>query len=47
MQYDFPGNVRELENAIEGAVLLETTDLLQRRSLPLHLLQSVLQIPPG
>ena len=45
MQYDFPGNVRELENAIEGAVLLETTDLLQRRSLPLHLLQSVSQIP--
>ena len=46
MQYDFPGNVRELENAIEGAVLLETTDLLQRWSLPLHLLQSVSQIPP-
>ena len=45
MQYDFPGNVRELENAIESAVLLETADLLQRRSLPLHLLQSVSQIP--
>ena len=40
MQYDFPGNVRELENAIENAVLLETTDILQRRSLPLSLLQA-------
>lgn len=39
MQYDFPGNVRELENAIESAVLLETTDILQRRSLPLQMLQ--------
>ncbi len=37
MQHNFPGNVRELENAIESAVLLETTDLLQHRSLPLYL----------
>ena len=34
MQYDFPGNVRELENIIERAVLLETTELLQPSSLP-------------
>ena len=33
-QYDFPGNVRELENIIERAVLLETTELLQPSSLP-------------
>ena len=43
MQYDFPGNVRELENAIESAVLLETTDLLQPSSLPWHLLQTILR----
>ena len=43
MQHDFPGNVRELENAIESAVLLETTDQLQRRSLPLQLLQAMPQ----
>ena len=41
MQHDFPGNVRELENAIESAVLLETTDLLQRWNLPLNLLETV------
>ena len=34
MQYDFPGNVRELESIIERAVLLETTELLQSSSLP-------------
>ncbi len=39
MQHDFPGNVRELKNAIESAVLSETTDQLQLQSLPLHLTQ--------
>ena len=33
MQYDFPGNARELENAIELAVLLETADVLQLSKL--------------
>ncbi len=47
MQYDFPGNVRELENAIESAVLVETTNLLQQRSLPLHLLQAIPQTDAG
>lgn len=47
MKYDFPGNVRELENAIESAVLVETTELLQRRSLPLHLLQAIPQTDAG
>ncbi|MDE0400232.1 MAG: sigma-54 dependent transcriptional regulator [Candidatus Poribacteria bacterium] len=36
VQHDFPGNVRELENAIERAVLYETTDRLQPQSLLLH-----------
>jgi transcriptional regulator with PAS, ATPase and Fis domain len=47
MLYDFPGNVRELENAIESAVLIETTDLLQQRSLPPHLLQAITQTDAG
>ena len=34
MQYHFPGNVRELENIIARAVLLETTELLQPSNLP-------------
>ena len=38
MQYDFPGNVRELENIIERAVLLETTELLQPSNLPPQIL---------
>ena len=34
VQYDFPGNVRELENVIERAVLIETSEMLQPDSLP-------------
>ena len=43
-QHDFPGNVRELENAIESAVLFETTDQLQPQSLPSHLTQEDSQV---
>ena len=50
MQYDFPGNVRELENTIQSAVLLETTELLQPNNLPRQILsmisfQSILSPP--
>ena len=31
--YDYPGNVRELQNIIASAVLVETTDILQLRSV--------------
>ena len=34
MQHHFPGNVRELENIIERAVLLETSEVLQPTNLP-------------
>jgi DNA-binding NtrC family response regulator len=34
LSYGFPGNVRELENIIERAVILEKTSLIQPESLP-------------
>jgi len=39
-QYDFPGNVRELENIIASAVLLEATDTLRLSSAQNLLLSS-------
>ena len=47
MQHDFRGNVRELKNAIESAVLFETTDQLQPQSLPSHLTQEDSQDATG
>ncbi len=37
MEYDFPGNVRELENIIEHAFVLCRSGLIQREHLPPHL----------
>lgn len=37
-QYDFPGNVRELENLVERAVALETKNVILPESLPQKLL---------
>jgi len=36
-EYDYPGNVRELENAIERAVALERGSAILPESLPLHI----------
>ena len=47
IQHDFPGNVRELENAIERAVLLETTELLQPSNLPPHISSKPILSPFG
>ena len=44
-QYDFPGNVRELDNTIERAVLLETTELLQPNNLSPQILSLISSQP--
>ena len=36
LQYDFPGNVRELENTLERAVALSASEELQPQDLALH-----------
>ena len=35
IRHDWPGTVRELENAVERAVILLTADLISERELPL------------
>jgi two-component system response regulator PilR (NtrC family) len=44
--HDYPGNVRELENIIERAVLLESGDMISTESLP-PTLQSVHRAKSG
>jgi len=38
MSYDFPGNIRELENIIEHAFVLCLEDLIMPKHLPVHLI---------
>ena len=47
LQYDWPGNIRELANVVERAVLLETEEVVQVGSLPRRLLEGVGAEPGG
>jgi DNA-binding NtrC family response regulator len=38
--YDWPGNIRELENVIEHAFIIEGSDEIHIESLPLHILET-------
>ena len=40
-KYDWPGNIRELENVIEHAFVLETTNRITLKSLPDRILQKM------
>jgi transcriptional regulator with GAF, ATPase, and Fis domain len=40
MQYDWPGNIRELENAMERAVVIGSSDLILSEDLPDTLLET-------
>ncbi len=44
--YDYPGNVRELENIIAEAVVMESGPTLTRRSLPRYLVNAVTRLRP-
>ncbi len=39
-QYDFPGNIRELMNIINSAVIVESTNELKKKSLPSYFLEN-------
>jgi DNA-binding NtrC family response regulator len=45
--YDYPGNVRELENIIASAVVLENGRTLARGSLPAYLVKAVTRAGPS
>ncbi len=46
MNYDYPGNVRELENIIEHALIVCQENVIERHHLPLALQQGIAPLQP-
>jgi two-component system response regulator AtoC len=46
MDYDFPGNVRELENIVERCIALSTENSITRDTLPLHIVKNRKDLSP-
>jgi len=47
MEYDWPGNVRQLENAVSHAVMLAQGDFIRRRHLPRFLKEAAPEVSPA
>ena len=47
LRYDWPGNIRELANAIERAVVLGEGELIHPEDLPETVLEAVPSVEPG
>ncbi|MBD3181984.1 response regulator [Candidatus Poribacteria bacterium] len=47
VKYHYPGNVRELENAIERAVIMARGQLITTHDLPIHIRKSASEEEPG
>jgi transcriptional regulator with PAS, ATPase and Fis domain len=47
IEYPWPGNIRELENAIEHSFVLESSDTIQASSLPDHIRETLLDREEG
>ena len=45
LNYDYPGNVRELENILEHALIICRGDMIERKHFPLWLLKDAPQEP--
>ncbi len=46
-RYDWPGNIRELQNVIERALVLGSTDVIDRQDLPENIIETFAAASPG
>ena len=45
--YEWPGNIREMENLMERAYILETSSILTPESFPSELFETMAALPPS